>query len=49
VTAEEVAAAAVFLKDRIDKESVHELIANLAKDTGPVSMHSHSVKGSISI
>lgn len=33
VTPEEVAAAAVFLKDSLDKESVHELIANLAKDS----------------
>jgi LETM1 and EF-hand domain-containing protein 1 len=32
VTAEEVAAAAMFLKDSLDKESVHELISNLAKD-----------------
>ncbi|XP_024389088.1 uncharacterized protein [Physcomitrium patens] len=32
VTPEEVAAAAAFLKDSLDKESVHELIANLAKD-----------------
>lgn len=34
VTPEEVAAAAVFLKDSLDKESVHELIASLAKDSG---------------
>jgi LETM1 and EF-hand domain-containing protein 1 len=34
VTAEEVAAAAMFLKDSLDKESVHELISNLAKDPG---------------
>ncbi len=34
VTAEEVAAAALFLKDSLDKESVHELISNLAKDPG---------------
>jgi Ca2+-binding EF-hand superfamily protein len=34
VTAEEVAAAAMFLKDSLDKESVHELLSNLAKDPG---------------
>lgn len=38
VTPEEVAAAAMFLKDSLDKESVHELIANLAKDSGLVSI-----------
>ncbi|CAK9209487.1 unnamed protein product [Sphagnum troendelagicum] len=32
VTAEEVAAAAMFLKDSLDKASVHELISKLAKD-----------------
>jgi len=41
VTPEEVGAAAVFLKDSLDKQSVHELIANLAKDSGLVSMHPH--------
>lgn len=34
VTPEELAAAAMFLKDSLDKESVHELISNLAKDAG---------------
>lgn len=34
VTPEEVAAAAMFLKDSLDRESVHELISNLAKDGG---------------
>lgn len=38
VTPEEVAAAAVFLKDSLDKESVHELIASLAKDSGIVGV-----------
>lgn len=33
-----MAAAAAFLKDSLDKESVHELIANLAKDAGIVYM-----------
>jgi LETM1 and EF-hand domain-containing protein 1 len=32
VTAEEVAAAAMFLKDSLDNSSVHELISKLAKD-----------------
>jgi LETM1 and EF-hand domain-containing protein 1 len=34
VTAEEVAAAAMFLKDSLDNASVHELISKLAKDPG---------------
>ncbi len=34
VTAEEVAAAAMFLKDSLDNSSVHELISKLAKDPG---------------
>ncbi|CAK9141801.1 unnamed protein product [Ilex paraguariensis] len=33
VTPEEVAAAAVYLKDTLSKEGVHELINNLSKDT----------------
>lgn len=34
VTAEEVAAAAAYLKDTIGKEGVQELISNLSKDKG---------------
>lgn len=33
VTAEEVASAAMYLKDTLDKEGIQELIANLSKDT----------------
>lgn len=34
VTAEEVASAAMYLKDTLDKEGIQELIANLSKDRG---------------
>ena len=49
MTPEEVAAAAMFLKDSLDKESVHELIANLAKDSGLVSILLASLAISIPI
>ena len=34
VTPEEVATAAMYLKDTLGKESVQELISNLSRDTG---------------
>jgi LETM1 and EF-hand domain-containing protein 1 len=34
VTPEEVASAAMYLKDALGKEGVQELISNLSKDTG---------------
>lgn len=34
VTPEELAAAAMYLKDTLGKEGVQELISNLSKDTG---------------
>lgn len=34
VTPEEVAAAAMYLKDTLGKEGVQELISNLSKDSG---------------
>lgn len=34
VTPEEVASAAMYLKDTLGKEGVHELISNLSKDRG---------------
>lgn len=34
VTPEEVAAAAMYLKDTLGNEGVQELISNLSKDTG---------------
>lgn len=34
VTPEEVAAAAMYLKDTLGKEGVQELISNLSKDRG---------------
>jgi hypothetical protein len=34
VTPEEVASAAAYLKDTLDKEVIQELISNLSKDKG---------------
>jgi LETM1 and EF-hand domain-containing protein 1 len=34
VTPEEVASAATYLKDILDKEGIQELISNLSKDKG---------------
>lgn len=34
VTPEEVAAAALYLKNTLDKEGIQELISNLSKDRG---------------
>lgn len=34
VTPEEVASAAMYLKDTLDKEGIQELISNLSKDKG---------------
>ena len=34
VTPEEVASAAIYLKDTLGKEGVQELISNLSKDKG---------------
>lgn len=39
VSPEEVAAAAMYLKDTLDKEGVQELISNLSKDTGQSFNH----------
>jgi len=38
VTPEELAAAAMYLKDTLGKEGVQELISNLSKDTGHFSI-----------
>ena len=38
VTPEEVAAAAMFVKDTLGREPVQELIRNLAKDEGKIRM-----------
>lgn len=34
VTSEEVASAAMYLKDTLDKEGIQELISKLSKDRG---------------
>jgi hypothetical protein len=34
VTPEEVVSAAMYLKDTLGKEGIHELISNLSKDSG---------------
>lgn len=38
MTPEEVAAAAMYLKDTIGKEGVQELISNLSRDKGSISV-----------
>jgi len=34
VTPEEVVSAAMYLKDTLGKEGIHEFISNLSKDSG---------------
>ena len=47
VTPEEVAAAAIYLKDTLGKEGVQELISNLSKDRGQLNNSSSSSSSSL--
>lgn len=42
MTPEEVASAAAYLKDTLDKEGIQELISNLSKDKGQWFLSSHN-------